>query len=91
MTSCRIRSLGFVLAALLLVLVAPVAAVRSQDATSAATIYLQARTFDPFQDQSAAGASAAAVELNADGLGYFLVQFHGPVERSWVAGAQARQ
>ncbi|RIK44518.1 MAG: hypothetical protein DCC55_02310 [Chloroflexi bacterium] len=86
MASFSVCRLSFVLIAVLLVL-APASTVHSQD--PAGVIYLQTRTFDPVYDGPANGAAIQAAQVNARGLAYYLVQFHGPVERSWAQQVEA--
>src|SRR5215217_250700 len=83
MASFRWLRIGFVLLALLVVL-GTASAVHSQEAAEAGVIYLQARTFDPVQDSAVAAAGVETAQVNGDGLGYYLVQFDGPVQQVWT-------
>ena len=88
MPSLRAGRIAFVLLVALLVL-GTTSAVHSQEAVPAGVIHLQTRTFDPLQDDAVNVASVQAAQVNADGLGYYLVQFNGPVEQVWTQQVEA--
>lgn len=77
------RFFGWIMLALLSILLVPNATVRSQDAGAESPIRLQAGVFDPLRRGLPEGEVGAA-SVNADGLTTVLVQFNGPVEATWA-------